>query len=444
MIAARCAAAASMARFEFARTCSIWPEAIGIRPSRLGNLLAGREPGERSPYQHCGQPHGRPTRATPSPRHLRLLLCSTTAWHSSCHPSLRARMLRVTAVFSFQEMAFRAGPEARWRKKGIALPALSLYAEHGLCLWLFADYENAARGAASADIQHRERLRVFDLIIAGLAGYLPPAIEHLAHSRRSDRMAGPDKPAGGIDRAFAAHLDYARLDRLPGLARLAQAEVIDRHVLGGGKAVVGFDCRELLDARDSRPLESIEDCLARMRQHVGIVLALGNLGVELDGRGVMAPSEDAWNVAELEVVSLGPLARIVLRGEEKRDAAVRHLRTVAHLDAAADDGVELRSVLRVALAHEPVAGLRVGIALGVRIIDGRDMREVLVLEAEALVVFIAEPSEQFGEGKLDALGLALVPGRGAQIVAAGCGIDRLHLFHARDAGEVVPAGFDFG
>ena len=62
-----------------------------------------------------------------------------------------------------------------------------------------------------------------------------------------------------------------------------------------------------------------------------------------------------------------------------------------------------------------------------------DARQVLVLEAVAPVVLVAEAAEQLREGELDALGLALVPGGGAEVVAADApGDDRLHLLDADD------------
>ncbi len=68
---------------------------------------------------------------------------------------------------------------------------------------------------------------------------------------------------------------------------------------------------------------------------------------------------------------------------------------------------------------------------------------MLVLEAIALVVLIAEAPEQLRERKLDALGFLLVPRRGAEEIATGGGVDGLHLLHADHAREVVATGFDF-
>jgi diacylglycerol kinase family enzyme len=72
------------------------------------------------------------------------------------------------------------------------------------------------------------------------------------------------------------------------------------------------------------------------------------------------------------------------------------------------------------------------------------VREVLVLQAVALVVLVAETAEKLRKRKLDALGLALVPRGGAQVVAASCGIDGLHLLDAAHARQVVARRFDLG
>src|ERR1700722_9179228 len=135
----------------------------------------------------------------------------------------------------------------------------------------------------------------------------------------------------------------------------------------------------------------------------------------------MAPSEDARDVGEGLAVALGPRARKFFRREKNRDRTVGNLRAIADFDPAADDLVEFAFVLRMTLAHEPVASLRVRIALGVGIVHGRNVREILVLQAVALVVFVAEAAEQFRKRELDSLGLALVPRRSSEVVSSGGG-----------------------
>src|SRR6202165_4529834 len=110
---------------------------------------------------------------------------------------------------------------------GVALPAAKFPPRDFLAL---AHHEGATGGAAAADIEHRETLGALDLVIARRPAHLAVAIEHLAHAGRAHRMAYADEAAAGIHRHPAAHLDSALFDRLPRLARLGDAEVIDRHV----------------------------------------------------------------------------------------------------------------------------------------------------------------------------------------------------------------------
>jgi hypothetical protein len=72
------------------------------------------------------------------------------------------------------------------------------------------------------------------------------------------------------------------------------------------------------------------------------------------------------------------------------------------------------------------------------------VREVLVLQAEALVVLVAEAAEQLGEGEFHALRFAVVPGGGAEEVGAPLGVDGLHLLDPDHHGQVVAPGLDLG
>src|SRR5262249_2703647 len=191
---------------------------------------------------------------------------------------------------------------------------------------LLADYEHAAGRAAATDVQHREGLRVFDLVLTSLMRDLSPTIQHLAYPGRSHRMTCTDQSPGRVDRAFSPELDHAAFDRLPRFAGLGQSEMIDGHVFRGREAIVRFNSRELFHARDPRAPERVENRLPGMREHIGVVLALGNLRIEFEGRGVMAPAENPGYVAQALVVALGPLAGELFRGNKQRDTAIRHLR----------------------------------------------------------------------------------------------------------------------
>src|SRR6266446_2891575 len=171
-----------------------------------------------------------------------------------------------------------------------------------------------------------------------------------------------------------------------------------------------------------------------MRQHVSIVFTLGDLGREFERRRMMPPSQDSRDVGKLFAIALGPRGREFFRGEEERDRTVSYLRAIAYLDPSANHRVKLALLLGMALAHKPVAGLRVRIAFRIRIIDRRNVCEMLILQAVALVVLVAEPAEKFRERELDSLGLALIPRGGAEIIAAGGRVHRLHLLDADYAG----------
>ncbi len=69
---------------------------------------------------------------------------------------------------------------------------------------------------------------------------------------------------------------------------------------------------------------------------------------------------------------------------------------------------------------------------------------MLVFQAVALVVLVAELAEELRKRKLDALRLLLVPGRGAEVVAPLGGGNGLHLLDADDARKVVPARLNLG
>src|ERR1019366_742405 len=181
-----------------------------------------------------------------------------------------------------------------------------------------------------------------------------------------------------------------------------------------------------------------------MRQHVGIVFALGDLGVEFDRRRVMAPSEDARKVFDLPAVALGPRGRKLLRREEDDRSAIGHLRAIANLNPARDYLAGFGLGLRIALGGWPAARLRQRIVPRVGIIHRRDSREIFVLEPEALVVLVAEAAEQPRKGIFLAFALALVPSCRTEEVAAGRSVNGLHLLQTDDRGEVVAAGLNLG
>src|SRR5579864_1464943 len=172
-----------------------------------------------------------------------------------------------------------------------------------------------------------------------------------------------------------------------------------------------------------------------MRQHVSVIFALGNLGVEFERRRMMAPSEDARQIVEPHSVPLRILGGELLRGKEKYGASVGHLGAVPDLDTAGDSLIELALLLRVALAHDPATRLRERIASRVGEVDRGYMREMFVFEPEALVVLVTQPAEQTREGIILALAFALVPSGGTEEVATRYAVDGLHLLESDHCGD---------
>ena len=267
-------------------------------------------------------------------------------------------------------------------------------------------------------------------------------VQGLAGAGRADRMPAADQAAAGVDRQFGAELDDAVFHRLPRLSGIGQAEVVDRHVLRGGEAVVRFDAVHLPDVRQAGALQGVHDGVPRVWQHVRVAAALGDLGVERDRRGVVAPAQNPGQSVQASAAAGGVLLGERFGCQKDRRRPVRHLRTVAHAQPAGDRVGELARLEVLRFVREPAARLRVGVAARVREIDLRDAGQVLLFQAVTFVVHVAELPEQFGERELHALGLACVPRRGAQKIAARGRIDGLHLFDADDERHVVAAGLD--
>ena len=106
--------------------------------------------------------------------------------------------------------------------------------------------------------------------------------------------------------------------------------------------------------------------------------------------------------------------------------------------------VELVVRARVVLGHVPVARLRQRVALGVRVVDRGDVRQVLVLEAEALVVLVAEPAEELRETGTRCPSPRARTRRRCRGSRRRLRIDGLHLLDADDHRQVVAPGLDLG
>src|SRR5216683_38365 len=220
--------------------------------------------------------------------------------------------------------------------------------------------------------------------------------------------------------------------------------MIDRHVFRRREAIVRLDSRQVPRRAHSGARECVHDRLARMRQDVRVVFALGKLSVEFERGRMMAPSEDARQIVEPDSVPLRILGGELLRGEEEYGASIGYLGAVPDLDTAGDSLIELTLLLRVGFAHDPATRLRERIAPGVGEVDRGDVREILVLESETLVVLVAQPAKQPREGIILALAFALVPSGGAEKVTARLAVDGFHLLETDHCGDVVAVRFYLG
>ena len=179
-------------------------------------------------------------------------------------------------------------------------------------------------------------------------------------------------------------------------------------------------------------------------QDVLVALRLRDLLVEGERSGVVTPALDGRHVGEVDAARFGPFGGSFLVGQNQRGGAVGDLRAVAEQQTARDRR-DVLAVVEVCLdVAQPLAGLRGGIALRVLVVELGQTLQVRGVEAVTVVVDVAEPPEELGEGQFDALSLQLVPAGGAEEVAALDGADGLHLLDTEDKGGAVALGLELG
>ena len=76
------------------------------------------------------------------------------------------------------------------------------------------------------------------------------------------------------------------------IVRTGDPEMVDRHVLGDGEAVVRLDAVECAHVGDGGAAERITDGVAHVREHVRVAAALLDLVEEADAGVAVAPAED--------------------------------------------------------------------------------------------------------------------------------------------------------
>ena len=221
--------------------------------------------------------------------------------------------------------------------------------------------------------------------------------------------------------------------------------MVDGQVLGGGEAVVGLDGVEVPGVGDAGPPEGVDHGLAHERGDVGVVLAVGQLVGRAPCGPCGGPSPRGGRCRPATGHgSVGPRRGEALPGQDDARRAVGDLRAVLALDAPGDRPGSWPSPGRSRRPRSTSAGLGVRVALGVGEVDPGDLGQVLVVEAVAALVLVAELAEQGRPRVLDALGLAGHPRGRAEVLLDGERIRGAHQLDAEDQRAVVAPGLDVG
>src|SRR5450631_1317434 len=122
------------------------------------------------------------------------------------------------------------------------------------------------RRGAAADVQRREAPGAGNLVARGLPCHLQVAVQQHPHPCRPDRVADTDETTTRVDRQGAVASGDTAVYRVPAATGFGQTEVVDRHVLRDGEAVVGLDAVQLRQVPDAGPGECIQDGVAHMRE----------------------------------------------------------------------------------------------------------------------------------------------------------------------------------
>ena len=137
------------------------------------------------------------------------------------------------------------------------------------------------------------------------------------------------------------------------------------------------------------------------------------------------------------------LAGARLAREEHDGCAVGDLAAILLADAAFDRRVGALILREAAFVECPAARLRVAIAAPVGEVDLRDARQVLLLQAEAAVVFVGDVAEYARPRIARFLIFVAGPHRGpADVLRCLLARHIAHLLDAQHCREPVPPRFD--
>ena len=147
--------------------------------------------------------------------------------------------------------------------------------------------------------------RALNLVVPGRFRHLTKGVQGLPRPSCAHRMSAADQATAGVNRQLTTKFNHAVLDGAPRLTWVGKPEMIDGHILGGGKAIVGLNALHLPDIGQAGPLEGINNSFSRMGQHIGVAFALGDFGIKLDRCGAVTPAQNLGQTRQSQTSPFG-------------------------------------------------------------------------------------------------------------------------------------------
>ncbi|KAB8670408.1 hypothetical protein FH972_026321 [Carpinus fangiana] len=290
-------------------------------------------------------------------------------------------------------------------------------------------------GAAQAQVVLQAGVGAVDETVVSPAAQMPGELSALRDAGGAERVALGDEAAGGVDDHAAAVGDVAAADHLVGGALVAQPERVDDAHLVGGEAVVQL---AYLD------VARLDAGLGECRLRGALVHAVAH---EVDG----GAREDRLRVGHHALAGDEDGLLLEVRpgveeglGDEHGGGAAVGGGAALQLGEGLEDGGRVHDLLVGVLLLE----LRVGVALGVLVVDARNLGKVFLLRAVLLHVFAAGVAKLLrgkgGVGHTTRLLDHLTEGAGrvdtiVPVRSQGAGV---HLLKANDQDTVSSAVLD--
>ena len=193
---------------------------------------------------------------------------------------------------------------------------------------------------------------------------------------------------------------------------------------------MGFDPVDAIHVLYTRALPGTSNGASHMGQHIGLALALGHLVVKAQSCRIVPPALEPRNLRQLLPHTLGIAFGIFPRSQENAHGAIGYLGSIGDPNSPPDRWIVVRPAERLLLVHVPGPRLSIRVQFGVVVVEPTNLSQIFIFQAIPLVVLVTQPAEELGKGKLNALGLLVIPRRGSQVVAS---LVRGHCLHLLDA-----------